>query len=124
MGSVSENLFATGLGFNYYQQEAFKTAKYPEFGTGSLTALAYTGLGLGEAGEVQGKIKKIFRDCGGTITPEKKEEIASEMGDVLWYLALMATELGFDFEHIAQKNLDKLSGRTVRGTIGGSGDNR
>lgn len=54
MGSVSEGLCDNGgINFSHYQRESFKLAKYPEFGTGSILALAYTGLGLGEAGEVQ-----------------------------------------------------------------------
>lgn len=113
------------LTFKQYQQQAFTTALYPEHGTGSWGALAYTALGLnGEAGEVAEKIKKIFRDHGGVVTPEKRTELEKEIGDVLWYLAGTCTELGIDLEEIAERNLDKLFDRRDRGMLKGSGDNR
>ena len=59
-----------------------------------LLAVAYDGLGLGEAGEVQGKIKKIIRDDGGNITPEHIEAIKGELSDVLWYISSMCDTLG------------------------------
>ena len=103
---------------------AHYTAAYPEKGTRSAMALAYVGLGLGEAGEVQGKIKKVLRDDGGVITDEKREAISAELGDVLWYLAGVATELGVTLDDIARDNIAKLLDRKSRGVIGGSGDNR
>jgi NTP pyrophosphatase (non-canonical NTP hydrolase) len=109
---------------NEYQEAAFKTAVYPEKGTGSLMAVVYTGLGLGEAGELQGKIKKVMRDASGKVTPEMKEAIIAEMGDTLWYLAALATELSITLEEVVQKNLANLKGRQERGTISGSGDIR
>ena len=89
-----------------------------------LIAVAYDGLGLGEAGEVQGKIKKIIRDNGGIITPEATEEIKSELGDTLWYITSMCENLGITLEDVAQANIDKLHDRRERGVLGGSGDNR
>jgi NTP pyrophosphatase (non-canonical NTP hydrolase) len=112
------------LSFDEYQQKAFSLARYPEKGTGSYAAIAYTGLGLGEAGEVQGKIKKIARDCNGQLTTEMRDAIIKEAGDVLWYLGALATELGTTLEEMAEKNLINLFGRLERGTIHGSGDNR
>lgn len=109
---------------NDYQIETYRTANYPEAGTGSVMALAYVGLGLGEVGELQGKIKKILRDDNGVVTGEKRIEIMKEAGDVLWYLARLVEELGYEFNYVAQKNLDKLDDRKRRGVIGGSGDNR
>lgn len=112
------------LTFNEYQLATDRTANYPESRTGSALALAYVGLGLGECGEVQGKIKKILRDDGGIVTLEKAREIRKELGDVLWYVARASEELGYNLGDIAQENLDKLDDRKERGVIGGSGDNR
>jgi len=90
----------------------------------NLMAVVYDGLGLGEAGEVQGKIKKIIRDNGGIITPEATEEIKSELGDTLWYITSMCENLGITLEDVAVKNIEKLHDRQKRGVLGGSGDNR
>ena len=89
-----------------------------------LLALSYTSLGMGEAGEVQGKIKKVIRDSGGMITDEVRMAIAGELGDTLWYLAAVADELGLNLGDIAQANLNKLADRKDRGVIEGSGDTR
>lgn len=111
--------------FNVYQAKAGQTAIYPESGTGSFNAVAYAVLGLSnEAGEVAGKLKKVWRDDQGQLTHPRKAAIADELGDVLWYLAAVANELGYDLEEIAKHNLDKLFSRQERGVIGGSGDNR
>lgn len=110
------------LTLDTYQIEAGLTAVYP--GKGTVLGLAYTSLGLGEVGELQGKVKKILRDDDGVITPSKREAIAAELGDVLWYIAATATELGYFLSDIADANLDKLASRQKRGVIGGSGDNR
>ena len=87
-------------------------------------ALAYDGLGMGEAGEVQGKIKKIIRDNGGIITDEARKEIAKELGDSLWYIASMCQTLNISMEDVATMNIEKLQSRHARGTVHGSGDNR
>src|ERR1035437_5791982 len=89
-----------------------------------LLALAYDGLGLGEAGEVQGKIKKIIRDNGGYISAESKIEIKKELGDCLWYIASMCDNLGIKMEDVAIGNIEKLQDRRDRGTLHGSGHNR
>jgi NTP pyrophosphatase (non-canonical NTP hydrolase) len=112
------------LTFNDYQSATESTANYPESGTGSVMALAYVGLGLGECGEFQGKITKILRDDNGIVTLEKAREIRKELGDVLWYVARASEELGYHLDDIAQENLDKLDDRKARGVLGGSGDNR
>jgi len=78
----------------------------------------------GEAGEVAEKVKKIIRDKNGKMTQQDKEELAKEIGDVLWYLAVFAHELGFSLDAIAKQNLDKLQSRKARGVLGGAGDNR
>lgn len=110
--------------FDTYQDAAFATAVYPAAGTGTFPAVAYTALGLGEVGELQGKIKKIYRDDDGTISDAVKDQIAAELGDVLWYVAAISRELGIPLSRIAEENLAKLGSRADRGTLHGSGDNR
>jgi NTP pyrophosphatase (non-canonical NTP hydrolase) len=78
----------------------------------------------GEAGEIAEKIKKIIRDKNGEVSEQDKADLAKEVGDVLWYLAVFAHHLGVPFETIAQQNLDKLQSRKARGVLGGSGDDR
>lgn len=87
--------------------------------------LVYPVLGLlGEAGEVANKLKKVARDDQGQMDLDKSDEIAAEMGDVTWYVAAVARELGAKLGDIAQSNLNKLFSRKERGVLGGSGDNR
>lgn len=107
---------------NAYQDQAASTAIYP--GRGSVSGLAYVGLGLGEAGEVQGKIKKILRDSDGRLEDAQRIEIMKELGDVLWYVAMIADEIAIDLESVARQNLAKLADRRERGVLTGSGDNR
>jgi NTP pyrophosphatase (non-canonical NTP hydrolase) len=103
-----------------YQQLSRRTAEYPR-----QAWLAYPSLGLaGEAGEVAEHAKKAIRDDGGLITADRRAAIAKELGDVLWYLAQLASELGLELEDIAQQNLDKLLSRQRRGVLSGSGDER
>lgn len=106
-----------------YQARAADTAIYPGSGTGSLTALAYVGLGLGEAGEIQGKIKKVIRD-DGVLGESARIALAKEAGDLLWYLARLSSEISIPLDTIARMNLDKLESRASRGVLGGSGDDR
>ncbi|HOE81295.1 MAG TPA: nucleoside triphosphate pyrophosphohydrolase family protein [bacterium] len=107
--------------FKEYQTKSRRTAVYPVVEKG----FVYPTLGLvGESGEVAEKIKKVFRDGDGVVGEEQREAIAKELGDVLWYLAQLATELGLDLDAIAQNNLDKLLSRQERGQLHGSGDNR
>ncbi|MCX6798151.1 MAG: nucleoside triphosphate pyrophosphohydrolase family protein [Candidatus Falkowbacteria bacterium] len=107
--------------FNEYQVQSRKTALYPNLGAN----FVYPTLGLsGESGEVAEKIKKILRDKGGLIGETEKEEIKKELGDVLWYVAQLATELKLDLDEVAETNLKKLFSRLERGAIGGNGDNR
>ncbi len=107
--------------FDEYQKQSRKTALYPNLGENFI----YPTLGLvGEAGEVAEKVKKIIRDHGGVMNDTKREEIKKELGDVLWYVSQIATELNFELKTIAAHNLEKLQSRMERGTLGGSGDNR
>lgn len=111
--------------FDDYQKRTAETAIYPGAGSGSYEALQYVALGLtSEAGEVAGKIKKIYRDKGGEVGLEDKAALYSELGDVLWYAARFADELQASLGEAAQINLEKLFDRKERGVIGGSGDNR
>lgn len=109
---------------DFYQTQTRATAMYPGVGTADQLALAYLGLGLGEAGEVQGKLKKIIRDDSGKATIEKINEIVAELGDVLWYVARIADEFHIPLSEVADGNLRKLKSRQERGVITGSGDNR
>lgn len=111
------------MDFNDYQKAASETAQYPDrFGTYGLT---YTTLGLnGEAGEVAEKVKKLLRDKSGQIDEEFVTNLRKELGDVLWYLAETATQLGFTLNDVAEENVNKLRSRKERGVIQGNGDNR
>jgi len=105
---------------NLYQKKALETAVYPQ-----QYKIIYPALGLtGEAGEVSDKVKKVLRDNSCLFTEDKKKEIAKELGDVLWYVAVMAHDLGISLEEIAQMNYQKLQSRKERGVLGGNGDNR
>jgi NTP pyrophosphatase (non-canonical NTP hydrolase) len=111
--------------FASYSRAAESTAIYPGQGEGGLTGIIYTTLGLtNEAGEVAGKLKKIMRDSGGTITEEHRKALASEAADTLWYLDRLAAELGTSLQALATANAAKLADRMERGVIQGSGDNR
>jgi NTP pyrophosphatase (non-canonical NTP hydrolase) len=107
--------------FDDYQAQAAKTAIYPGIGEN----FVYPTLGLvGEAGEVAEKVKKIIRDHDGKLSPEIIEEIKKELGDVLWYLSQLCSELKLPLSQVAQKNLAKLASRQARELLHGSGDNR
>ena len=110
------------LDFATYQKRALTTAVYHGRGEGNFT---YPALGLaGETGEVCEKLKKAIRDDGGKVSPERRELLAKELGDVLWYLATLSTELGLDLEAVAAGNLAKLAARKEANKIHGSGDLR
>ena len=112
------------LSFEQYQLAAHDTAIYPGAGSGNWAAISYLGLGLGEVGEIQGKLKKIVRDDNGVVTEEKRQALRGEMGDALWYLANLASELGVGLEDIAADNIKKLASRKARNVLMGSGDDR
>ncbi len=87
--------------------------------------IVYPTIGLAnEAGEVAGKIKKIFRDKGGVISEEDRSALKKELGDVLWYLTQICTELDLTLEEVAEYNVEKLASRLQRGVIKGDGDDR
>ena len=106
--------------FEEYQKKSRETAVYPKESN-----FAYTTLGLvGEAGEIAEKMKKVIRDKQNKIDNELKEDLQKELGDVLWYIAQLATELDLSLEEIASFNIEKLQSRKKRGKLHGSGDNR
>ena len=115
--------------FDEYQKAAMSTAVYGNAQDGVDGNLVYPALGLaGEAGEYVDKVKKHWRNTQSmsahNMTIEQKVEFAKELGDVLWYLAVSAKELGFTFKEVAQMNINKLLDRRKRGVIKSAGDNR
>lgn len=106
--------------FNEYQEQCHTTAIYPDS-----MALPYLAMGLvGEAGEVANKVKKVLRDDGGVLSPEKARELVSEIGDVLWYCAELSMVLGYSLQEVADMNLAKLQSRAASGKLKGQGDER
>tara|TARA_B100000965_G_scaffold364427_1_gene348105 strand:- start:649 stop:978 length:330 start_codon:yes stop_codon:yes gene_type:complete len=106
---------------NHYQSESRKTALYPNVGCNAI----YPTLGLvGEAGEVADKVKKILRDKKGIFDEDSKDAIKLELGDVLWYISQLSSELGYELEDVANSNLQKLNSRKIRGKLKGNGDMR
>ena len=104
-----------------YQRRAAQTALYPNAGSNPI----YPTLGLcGESGEVADKVKKVLRDHGGRFSDEVRADLALELGDVLWYVSQLASELDLDLDAIAEANLAKLASRAERNVIAGHGDRR
>lgn len=109
------------MNFDEYQKKSRKTAIYPDKDRNFI----YPTLGLmGESGEIAEKIKKVIRDKGGKIDEETRTELIKELGDVLWYLANLSTELGISLDKIAVTNIEKLLSRMQRDKLHGDGDNR
>ena len=109
------------MDFTTYQTESRKTAQAVE----CHHSIAYPTLGLvNEAGEFAGKIKKIFRDKNGIISEQDRQALKGELGDVLWYLTQLCTELNLTLEEVAAANIKKLFSRLERGKISGDGDER
>lgn len=113
------------MNLNGYQNRAYVTAVFPQE-----AALSYLPLKLaGEAGEVAEKFGKLFRkhghaDYAAVYGSEINLDLAKELGDVLWYVAILASKMGWSLNAIAELNLEKLRDRKERGVIDGSGDNR
>jgi NTP pyrophosphatase (non-canonical NTP hydrolase) len=107
--------------FDRYQEESGKTAIYPDRGKN----FVYPTLGLaGETGEVAEKIKKVIRDKGGIVDDATRDALRKELGDVLWYVAQLCTELDLSMADVAEKNIEKLLSRQKRGRLSGDGDSR
>lgn len=115
-----------------YQQKTAATAVYPGSGRAPRdfeAAMSYLGLKLaGESGEVCEKLGKWLRGDDGRMIPKRMKlddsAIVKELGDVLWYVAQIASQLGVNLSTIATVNIDKLADRKARGVIKGSGDSR
>jgi len=119
--AIIEKLNEKYMTFEEYQKLSRKTAIYPDKGNNFI----YPTLGLtGEAGEVAEKIKKVLRDDKGIIDDSRKQEIKKELGDVLWYLSQIATELHLSLNDVADSNIKKVNSRQERNKISGEGDNR
>jgi len=109
------------MNFQEYQEKSRKTALYPNVGENFI----YPTLGLaGEAGEVAEKVKKVIRDKGGMVDDDTRKDIQKELGDVLWYVAQIASELKLSLDEVAEGNIKKLYDRMDRGVLKGNGDNR
>jgi NTP pyrophosphatase (non-canonical NTP hydrolase) len=107
--------------FDTYQRESRKTWNVIPMNH----PIVYPTMGLvNETGELAGKIKKIFRDHNGEIGETERQALKGELGDILWYLAQICTELDLSLEEVAEANLTKLFSRLERGVIRGDGDNR
>jgi NTP pyrophosphatase (non-canonical NTP hydrolase) len=107
------------MNFDEFQSRSKSTAIYPDQGSNYL----YPALGLcSEAGEVADRIKRIQRDDNNVVTDAKRQEIASELGDVLWYVAQLATEFGLSLNDVADGNIANLSNRRRNSTLQGFGD--
>lgn len=115
----------TGLSLDEYQARAKETAVYPGEDKIPGIGVIYCVLGLnGEAGEIAEHVKKILRDDSGLFTTTRTEAMRKEVGDCLWYIAMLADELGFNLSTVAEENLEKLASRQERGVLSGSGDER
>ena len=118
--SNESNKYKKVSDLDLYQKVALTTAIYPRE-----QAIIYPTLGLtGEAGEVANKVKKIIRDGSNKNDDSMVSEIKSEIGDCLWYIAVLADDIGCKLSDIANTNLIKLANRKKKGTIRGSGDKR
>lgn len=111
------------MDINEYQRQAMTTRTPDTYDEGN--KIIYPTLGLtGEAGEVAEKVKKVLRDMKGDFNDSRRTDIALELGDVMWYAAALASDLGYTLEDICQMNLGKVFSRKERNQIHGSGDHR
>jgi len=107
--------------FDEYQRGALRTASARD----KKNELLHLVLGLvGESGEIAEKFKKWVRDCDSDEARIDRADIAKELGDVLWYVAVLADYLDLSLDDVATGNLAKLASRQARGVLGGSGDER
>ena len=118
--SNESNKYKKVSDLDMYQQVAKTTAIYPRE-----QAIIYPTLGLtGEAGEVANKVKKIIRDGTNKNNENLVQEISAEIGDCLWYISVLADDIGVKLSDIANGNIEKLANRKKKGTIHGAGDDR
>lgn len=82
------------MNLSEFQKKAFETSIYKKTSNGTSV---YPALGLiGECGEVAEKVKKIIRDDDGVLTESRRTAIIGELGDCMWYLASMCSDLSVD----------------------------
>jgi NTP pyrophosphatase (non-canonical NTP hydrolase) len=114
------------MNFDDYQKQAISTDLSAGKGRDVLSiAFMDKVLGLlGESGEIAEKFKKILRDQAGELTELNRQELTKELGDIMWYIALLGHYLEVPLDDIATKNIAKLKDRQQRGKLSGSGDNR
>ena len=118
--SNESNKYRKVSDLDMYQKVALTTAIYPRE-----QAIIYPTLGLtGEAGEVANKVKKIIRDGSDSKDEKLVSEIKAEIGDCLWYIAVLANDFDIKLSDIASANIEKLALRQKNNTIHGSGDDR
>ena len=109
------------MSFDEYQEEAGKTAKFPD----DVPPLFYNAAGLcDEAGEVMGVVKKFYRDREALDLTLDRDKLVKELGDTLWYLSQAARMAQITLGEVAETNIEKLRGRRARNTIHGEGDER
>lgn len=117
---ILKSILESVLTFDKYHHLAMTTKKYS-----GKYRLTYPTLGLvGEAGEVANKVKKVFRDDDGKFTEKRRDDIVNELGDILWYIAALADDMGVPLDVIARQNIEKLLKRDQEGTLQGEGDDR
>ena len=110
---------------NDYQEAAKECDLFRRTGDYNTVAFIEKVLGLvGEAGETADKVKKILRDKEGMISEGDKREVVKELGDVLWYVAMIAEYLEVPLKEVAETNIEKLRSRKQRNLLHGAGDNR
>jgi len=118
--SNESNKYKKVSDLDMYQKVALTTAIYPRE-----QAIIYPTLGLtGEAGEVANKVKKMIRDGSDSKDEKLVSEIKAEIGDCLWYIAVLADDFNIKLSDIASANIEKLALRQKNNTIHGSGDDR
>jgi NTP pyrophosphatase (non-canonical NTP hydrolase) len=120
-GERNRSLYRWAVDLNEYQQAALRTAAPKD----KHNELFHLLLGLvGETGEIAEKAKKIVRDKDSDFSQWEVEDLTKELGDTLWYVAVIADYFGIPLEEVAQLNIAKLADRQQRSMLGGSGDNR
>ncbi|UCF20717.1 MAG: nucleoside triphosphate pyrophosphohydrolase family protein [Gemmatimonadota bacterium] len=113
------------MNLSEYQTAAHRTSLGATYGEGDIARLIYPTLKLaGEAGEFAEKVGKLIRDKDGRVSEEDRDALRDELGDVLWYVAEVATVLDLDLDAVGRRNIEKLASRAERGVIQGSGDKR
>lgn len=115
---------AVQLDLREHMKRTTLTAVYPFAGKGDTQGLMYVALGLaGEAGEIANQVKKVARDDGSVVAPARRNKVADELGDVMWYWLRLCYELSLDPYEVMAANQQKLQARAVNGTLHGDGRN-